>query len=631
MMMHLRQVSLFVTALSALLGFGQGAMASEDNLFATHCGSCHGQQTDGRIPTAIALARMNPLAVLATMETGSMQIQAQKLSIAQKRQLVEKLTGKKIAALTIPESAYCQTREAPVTPDSTIHWSGWGGSGAGLGYATGREAGLSQAELPQLQTDWVFAFPGVSQARSQPAILDDVLYIGGAEGSVTALDTHTGCIYWRVDTSSAVRGAITLARLEGGVVVFAVASNTDAYALDARSGAVRWKQRAGFHPFHSVTGTPVVAQDKVFVPLSSIEVGIARMPDHHCCISSGGVAALDVASGSVVWQTRSTLREAVKVGESAGKAVFAPSGAPIWASPTVDEARGLIYVGTGENYSRPTTLTSDAIMALRLDDGTLAWSQQMTANDAWHGGCSLMPDYAPCDDPGPDLDFGMAPMVVTAPSGKDLLLAGQKSGVVFALDPDNGGQVIWQTRVGKGSALGGIHWGMATDGVRVYVPNADRPTVIKDVNPEREPTPGLYALDVLTGAVVWSVPSPGPSCKPDPSLDPRERRTALRDCLTAHSAAPTVIDGVVFAGDLYGTLRAHDAATGKVLWTYDSNRNYDTRNGVEGRGGSIDGPGPVIINGRLFLNSGYGSFGQRAGNVLISIGPGATEPDTAGN
>ncbi len=225
--------------------------------------------------------------------------------------------------------------------------------------------------------------------------------------------------------------------------------------------------------------------------------------------------------------------------------------------------------------------------------------------------CSGLRNRQNCPNPpGPDLDFGMAPMLVTRPDGKEVLVAGQKSGVVWALDPDAEGAVLWSTRVGKGSALGGIHWGMATDGRTVYAANADRgDAVIADVNPEREPSPGLYALDLMDGRVLWESRAPVEICE------------GRRGCFSSNSAAPTAIDGVVFAGGLDGHIRAHAADDGRVLWDFDTVREFETVNGVPGRGGAIDGPGPVIAGGIVFVNSGYGQFGQMPGNVLLAFAP----------
>ena len=611
-------LSKFILLLGTLL-LAPHLLAAELNLFTQHCASCHSEQTDGRIPTVLQLSRMNPLAILAAMQTGSMRLQAESMDEDQQRKLVEQLTHRTIADLEIPETAYCAASQAPISQDSKIQWSGWGGNSLGTGYVDQTLGRISKTNVAELELSWAFAHPGASQARSQPAIVDNTAFVGGADGAITALNALSGCIYWRVPASSMVRGSIVVTRLNKRLVVVAVASSTDTYVLDAVSGEIIWQARAGFHPYHSVTGTPAIHNQRIYVPISSIEVGVARRPSHECCVSSGGVVALDLKDGKRIWQMRSTLRPAVKVGESAGKAIFAPSGAPVWASPTVDAKRGLLYIGTGENYSRPATLTSDAILALDLETGNVKWKFQATADDAWHSGCDQMPDYAPCDAPGPDLDFGMSPMIVTNSDGKDMLVVGQKSAVVFALDPDAQGKVIWQRRVGKGSALGGIHWGMATDGMRVYVTNADRPAIIKDVNPGTKLAPGVYALNLLDGKVLWQMPTPGPSCEAGSERSVTEQVNALRNCLTSHSAAPTVVGDVLFAGDLYGKFRAYNAATGAILWTYDTFKEFDSANRVAASGGSIDGPGPVVANGRLYLNSGYGSFRQRPGNVLLSF------------
>lgn len=609
---------------SLLVGLGLPAswVQAEDGnaLYKAHCGTCHDMLNDPRVPNRFSLSRMNPLALLTTMQTGAMRVQAAGLSEANQRLLVESLTQRKLEDLVIPEAAYCSTKIAPITQHSQLHWSGWGGDKHASGYAKHEHEHLTKDNVAQLKLKWAFAFPGVSQARSQPAVLGDVLYVGGAEGSISALDVDTGCIYWRVNTSASIRGAIVIGEIRSETrMLYAAAGNTQVYALNAANGSVVWKQRVGFDALHSVTGTPAYHDGKLYVPISSIEVGVARLPTHECCRSSGGVVALATTTGNQLWQMRTTGRAAQQVGVSAGKAVFAPSGAPVWASPTVDAKRQLLYLGTGENYSRPATLTSDAILALDLDSGDVVWSYQATPDDAWHIGCDQLQDYAPCDNPGPDLDFGMSPMIVRLASGKEILVAGQKSAVVYAFDPDQKGKLLWKTRVGKGSALGGIHWGLATDHQQVYVSNADRPAVIKDVNPGTLLAPGIYALNPITGQVQWRTPTPGPSCTVVSTATTREQRARLGQCLTANSAAPSVIDDIVFAGDLYGVFRAYASDNGDVLWEFPTDRKFEARNAIPAKGGSIDGPGPVIANGRVFVNSGYGSFGQIAGNVLLAF------------
>ena len=618
--MYLHYLLAVLVVLISVPGAATGAGVEDGQaLFEQHCASCHGAPTDVRTPSRFQLSRMNPLAMLTTLTGGKMMAQAASLSTEQKRALVEAITRRELAELTILESAFCKTRTAPVTAASPVFWSGWGGGKAAMGYAGPDAAKLTPADLKNLELKWAMAFPGASQARSQPAIIGNTVFVGSAEGAVYALDATSGCIYWRINTPGPVRGAIEVgAPIDDAPTLHFASYTTDVYAVNARSGQVLWQRHVAYESLNGVTGSPVYHDDRLYIPLTSGEVGAARNPDHECCTSSGGVVALDARDGSEIWYFRTTGAQAREVGRTkAGKRLLAPSGAPVWASPTLDVQRSLLYIGTGENYSRPTTKTSDAIIALELATGEIAWSYQGTADDAWHGGCRSMPDVPPCDDVGPDLDFGMSPIIATLEGGKRVLLAGQKSAMVYGFDPDDAGKLLWKTRVGKGSALGGIHWGMATDNEYVYVTNSDRPFIIRDVNPGTELAPGMYALDVRTGEIRWKQPTPGKRCTIDST---RNQPRGSNRCLSANSAAPATIDGLVFAGDLNGVLRAYAAGSGEILWSYDTNRAFTAVNGIPAKGGSIDGPAPVIANGMVYVNSGYGSFGQLPGNVLLAFG-----------
>jgi polyvinyl alcohol dehydrogenase (cytochrome) len=282
-----------------------------------------------------------------------------------------------------------------------------------------------------------------------------------------------------------------------------------------------------------------------------------------------------------------------------GKPFYGPSGAPVWCSPTIDLKRGLVYIGTGENYTNPPTSTSDAVQALDMKTGKLRWNFQATQGDTYNTAC---PFFLNCPEKaGPDLDFGMAPILVQGKDGKDILLAGQKSGIVYSLSPDNG-KLIWKTRIGKGGALGGIHWGMATDGKLVYATNSDNFFGIDKSNPEIKASPGMYALDIYSGKLIWKTPHPG-----------------CDGCMPYNSAAPAVIPGIVFAGSLDGHIRAYDSNDGKMIWDFNTAVPFETINGIQGRGGSLDGPAPVVGDGMLFVNSGYGILGEVKGNVLLAF------------
>ncbi len=588
--------------------------AAAAGIFERQCATCHSTEQSGRTPSRFSLALLTPRAVVSALEDGVMRAEGARLSRDQRVAVAEFLTGRPLAADPLPDSAYCSTRGFAPLDLEAISWMGYGGSLEGTGFQAAARAGIDAADVPRLELRWAFAFPGATQARTKPAVIGALALVADQYGVVYALEVATGCVRWTFEADAGIRGAILVGSDAGRrSVAYFVDFRTNAYALDVARGSVLWKTRVGWHPESAATGSPALHAGRLIVPISSMEVVTAQDPRVECCTSSGAVAALDAASGDLAWYHRTIPEDPKPAGQNAaGTRLWAPSGAPVWASPTIDVKRGFVYVGTGENYSRPATASSDAILALDIATGKLAWSFQGTPNDAYTMACGLGGGGGPnCPTPpGPDLDFGMSPMLVTRPDGKEILVVGQKSGVVFALDPDAGGQVLWSTRVGKGSALGGIHWGMATDGRLAYAANADRAAVIVDVNAERALTPGLYALDLMSGRVVWSAPAPADTC------------AGKRGCFVASSAAPTAIPGVVFAGGLDGHIRAHAAADGRVLWDFDTARAFKTVNGVEGRGGAIDGPGPVVAGGLVFVNSGYGQFGQMPGNVLLAFGAG---------
>ena len=567
------------------------------------CNNCHKADAGVGAPGYLVLAQMPPRAIFAALETGKMRVQAKDLTTEQRKAVAQWLTGKVIKETSIPQEAY-GTFALTVSKNSLVHHSGWGGDLEGTGYRSAQQAGISAETVGKLTLKWAFAFPEANQARSKPAIVGDWLIVGSQFGEVYCLNKQTGKIGWRFLAKSAIRGAISVVQNGKSIHAFFCDNNTNVYALDVMTGKLLWESKSGKHPQSGNTGSVAVYDNRVYVPLTSIEVASVLDPTYPCCSSSGEIVALDARSGKELWRHRVIAEEAKEAGKKKnGSPFYGPSGAIVWNSPTVDVKRGLLYYGTGENYTAPATTTSDAIQALSLKTGKLVWSFQATKDDTWNLACPGNPNCP--EKAGPDYDFGMAPMLAKQPDGRDLLVVGQKAGNVYGLSPDDG-KVIWQTRIGHGGALGGIHWGMATDGKLVYAANADNkyginPTVDSLV----KPAPGLFALDVTTGSVVWKTPAP--SCE------------GKKGCIEANSAAPTVIPGVVFAGTLDGHLRAYSTTDGKILWDYDTAKTYQTVNGIDGKGGSIDGPSPVIADGMLFVNSGYGMFGEMPGNVLLAF------------
>ncbi|MDE2050552.1 MAG: PQQ-binding-like beta-propeller repeat protein, partial [Gammaproteobacteria bacterium] len=474
----------------------------------------------------------------------------------------------------------------------------------------GSVAGLAPGAVAHLKLAWAFAFPQAIRARSQPAIAYGAVYVGSADGTVYALALKSGCIRWMYHAAAEVRTGIVLAAPGDGVRgrrLFFGDLIGHVYSLDALTGRVLWRVKVTGHPDATLTGTPSLHDGRLYVPVSSLqEVTAAARPHQACCTFRGSVVALDADSGATLWQTYMIAREPRPAGvTSSGVPILAPSGAPVWNSPTIDARRGLLYVGTGDNYTGPADASSDAIVALRLSDGKLVWRRQMFKNDAWNAAC--MGNASPnCPaGAGPDADFGASPVLASLPAGGDVLLTGEKSGVVAGLDPARG-TLLWRRRVGRGGIQGGVEFGMAAADGRLFVPISD----MKDGHDGRKyslpPHPGLFAFDAATGRPVWSAPATD-GCGSRPFCDP------------GITAAVTAIPGVVFAGHLDGVLRAYDANNGRVLWQFDALRKFATVSGAIAQGGSFGGPGPAVRAGYVVVNSGYGLYFHMPGNVLLAF------------
>ena len=338
------------------------------------------------------------------------------------------------------------------------------------------------------------------------------------------------------------------------------------------------------------------------MPVSSLEVLLAARVSYPCCTFRGAVVALNIKTGEELWRTYTTDKPQPTILSTAGTQQFGPSGAPIWSSPTIDSKRGLVYVGTGENYSSPANGYSDAVLAIDLTSGDIIWSAQLTKDDAWNGACSRGTPNCPEED-GPDYDIGASPILTRDVNGRDVILVGQKSGMVYALDPDKNGELIWEQRAGSGGTMGGIHYGMSTDGEKLFVGVSDLPTN----NPYNygPAHPGIHALDVQTGEVLWRNDLPN-KCTESQFL-----------CWQGISAAVSSTPELVFAGGLDGILRAFDSTDGSTLWETNTRRSFGIRNGIEATGGSIEADGPVIMNGKLFITTGYEKWGEAPGNTLL--------------
>ena len=584
-------------------------------LYREHCAMCHENQVP-KAPQKMFLQMMSGPTILASLERGLMAAQGSVLTPAQRQHVAEYLSGAplsaQVAARPVPRCA--STIASGFDTSSAPSPTGWGYDNAR--FVPADAAGLDRDSAKRLELKWAMEFPNALRARSQPAIAYGAVYVGSQDGTVYALDLDTGCARWTFKAGAEVRTAIvpheistagdaskTLRRVVFGDVI------GRAYSLDALTGALAWSAKLDDHANATLTGTPAVHAGTVYAPVSSLEATTAAEPTYECCTFRGSVVALDAATGEQKWKAY-TIDEPPALVRTAGsdKRNFGPSGAPIWNSPTIDAKRGVLYVGTGENYSSPADDRSDALLAFRLTDGKLQWSQQMLAGDAWNVGC-MMKGRPNCPiENGPDVDFGAGTILTRLADGRDVLLAGQKNGVVYALDPDKSGALLWKTRVGRGGIQGGIHFGMAVAGDRVFAPISDM-TDARDGRPvEGPPRPGLYALDVATGRLVWSSPAAN-ECGTTPLCDP------------GISAAITAAPGVVFAGHMDGKFRAYDSSDGKVLYEYDALQPVKTLSGTTAKGGSFGGAGAAVRDGHVVVNSGYGLYFHMPGNVLLVFAP----------
>jgi polyvinyl alcohol dehydrogenase (cytochrome) len=585
-------------------------------LYTSTCATCHDSGAE-RIPSRATLNAMTAERVLAAMESGPMIAMASRLSTAERHAVAEFVTGRPLGHAStspLPETMCPQAPGALNAARSGAQWNSWGANLANTRAQDGRAAGFTAAEVPRLKLKWAFGFLGDASSIAQPTIAGGRIYVGSQGGRVYSLNADTGCTYWWFEAPATVRSAVVIGRIERKAIPTLAAFFGDVrgfvYAVDADTGKLLWEIKADPHPAARITGSPGFYKGRLYVPVSSSEAVSAIAPDYECCRFRGSVVALDGATGKQVWKSYTVSEEPHPTTRNkTGTQLWGPSGAPIWSAPTIDVKKNVLYVTTGENSSHPATTTSDAFLAMDLESGRILWSKQVTSSDVWNVACR-MADKTNCPEPsGPDFDFGAPPILATLPNGRRALVAGQKSGMVYAIDPDNSGEVIWQVRVGKGGTLGGIEWGSAADLSNVYVAVSDmgRIAVPNSLSTEVDPKQGggMFALNLEKGQRVWSMPAPG--------CGDRKR------CSPAQSAAVSAIPGAVFSGSVDGHLRAFSTKDGAILWDFDTARSYKTVNLVEARGGSLDGGGPAIGGGMLFADSGYVIWGGMPGNVLLAF------------
>jgi polyvinyl alcohol dehydrogenase (cytochrome) len=581
------------------------AAVSGEAVYQRRCAACHDSAEQGTPPRE-ALKQLSVARILRTLDFGVMINVAYVLN-REEREAVANFLGVNRPDTPVPARAYCADRAVSIGASPSPIWNGWSPDPSNTRYTT--TSGIALSQVSKLKLKWAYGFEGDVSAFGAPTVLGRTLFVGSAGGAVQALSTDTGCVRWVYQASGPVRSAPVAVPIGNMHALIFTDLTGWAYGVEAETGHLLWKKRPEPHESTRLTGTAAVQNGIVFIPAASWEETRASNPEYPCCTFRGSVTALRAKDGSEVWKTYTIRDKPKQIGKSQDSVgTWGPSGAGVWGSPTLDPKRGLLYITTGDNFSSPATDTSDAVMALDLKTGRIVWSKQVTPGDVFSGACS----GGKC--PGPDYDFGSSVLIEKLPNGRDVLLAGQKSGVVYALDPDRKGEILWQTRVGKGGTNGGVQWGMASDGQRVYAAVSDlvriapAGTVVQvGLPPDPKQGGGLTALRISNGQKVWYAAPASCGSKPQ--------------CSPSQPAALTAIPGVVFSGSVDGHLRAFATEDGRVLWDFDTARDYQTVNGVRAKGGSLDGAGPVIAGGMVFVNSGYARNGGMAGNVLLAFGP----------
>lgn len=494
----------------------------------------------------------------------------------------------------------CPNESGPVAI-GTAQWNGWGRDLDNSRYQP--EPALRAVDVPKLALKWAYGYDPAA-VFGQPTVVDGRLFVTSSSGRVYALDSRTGCTYWIFDAGAGAGTAILVGELgeprmvkhaqrryrrrhahinahievikAPSAVFFGDQSGT-VYALDAEKGVLLWKTPLAWHPAAEITGAPSLYDNHLYVPVTWSESADAAKPGDGCCTLHGGIASLDIANGAIIW--KSELPIAVR--RSAQRALSDP---PTWSAPTVDPTRATIYVAAGG---------SDAIVALDTADGKLRWVKSLT-------------DAADSNPAAGDEDaagvFGNAPILRKLPSGKQIILTGQRAGIVYGLDPDLSGAVLWRTQVTTGADAFGVEWSPAADHRNVYVAVAD-----VHADPQRDHA-RLAALDLASGALRWNKPSPRPDCD-----------SADGNCAAIRSQAVTVMPGILFSGSIDGHLRAYSTIAGNLVWDFDTGKTYRTVNGRTVSGGALGHGGATIVGGMVYVNSGDGGKAGVAGHVLLAF------------
>jgi polyvinyl alcohol dehydrogenase (cytochrome) len=491
-----------------------------------------------------------------------------------------------------------------VRADDSEDRDAWDAAGGNIQdtHTTQASRALDPANVPALTLKWVFNAAG--NITGTPAVDGDAVYVADWGGKLHKVDRRTGRTLWSHSVSEYTGNSASFSRsspaVNGHTVVIGDQVSATIIAVDRDTGALLWKTVLDPHPLATITGSPVIAKGRVYIGVASQEEVQKAVLPTYVPTFRGQAAALDLETGAIVWQFRT-----VPPGYTGGA---------VWNSTqAVDENRNLIYVGVGNNYTVPLAVQDcieaattpeqalacrdpadliDSVLGIDLDDGHLKWAFQTRGSDTFTALCLFQP--ATCPIPFDDFDFGAGPNLFRLKSDgpqqgggdgrpREILGIGQKSGIYYALDPDNG-RLLWATMVGPSGLFGGIEWGTAADGEHVYVSLSNSEHKPYQLQPSGQPhnSGSWAALDAETGRILWQTKATG--------QDPRAPAFGSL-ALGSVSAA----NGVMYAGATGGDFVALDGASGKILWTFPS--------------GGTPISGPAIVNDTLYWGTGYNKLG----------------------
>lgn len=595
--------SLFAVMALAFSGAAGAQTVASLRLYEQHCATCHGNPAGPKnAPGGMELRKLSSDAVYDAILKLPAHSSVQSLSDDDKRFIAYYLGGRKVGIADLVD-ARRMANQCPANKPlalSSPEWNGWGADPENSRFQPANAAGLTPDQVPQLKLKWAFGFPSTEEVYGQPSVAGGRVFIGVDSGAVYSIDAASGCVYWSFQADAGVRNAINVAPAKGAAKVAAYFGDIKAnlYKIDAATGKLVWKVRVDDNSLARITGAPTLYDNRLYVPVASSEERAAGMSSiHPCCTFRGSVVAVNADTGKQLWKTYVIPGAPKIIGKNPnGVPRWGPAGGGVWNSPTIDPKNHALYIGTGDAYTEPAPPTTDGLMAINLDTGKVLWSVQDTENDAWLSGCGnggaqntqgLSPNCP--KELGPDFDFGSSPILRTLPNGHRILVAGQKSGMVWGHDVDNKGAVQWKAQLVDKLALGMITFGGAADDQNAYFGLR---------------TGGVAAVDVATGEKKWFTPQD-------------DAHNAIQ--LHGQTAAVSAIPGVVFSGGWDGVLRAYSTGNGRLLWEYDTVHEYTTVNGVAAKGGSMGAPGPVIAGGMLFTGSGYVFGAGTPGNVLLAF------------